>query len=294
LKFKKKRVANAINFAIHSVMPKVFQNLTIETISLNSPLLEREVTVDFYLPKPFKKGQPLSLLLLNDGQDMVMAKLSTTLEDMYAAQEIMPLMVVGIHCGKERIEEYGTAFITDYKDRGKKAKAYQAFIFNELMPFIRNHFAIPEFKDKSFAGFSMGALSALDIVWNYAPHFKRVGVFSGSLWWRSKSSKGDSFEEDKDRIMHQQIRASAIKPWLEFYFQVGAQDESEDRNNNGVIDSIDDTQDLIKELEEKGYRQGLNIKYVLLPDGKHDVPTWGRALPDFLKWGWGISQEVMH
>jgi len=24
-----------------------------------------------------------------------------------------------------------------------------------------------------------------------------------------------------------------------------------------------------------------------LKDGKHDVSTWGRAFPDFLKWGWG-------
>ena len=42
----------------------------------------------------------------------------------------------------------------------------------------------------------------------------------------------------------------------------------------------------IKELKEKGYTAN-DIKYVELQDGKHDVPTWARAFPDFLKWGWG-------
>jgi hypothetical protein len=24
-----------------------------------------------------------------------------------------------------------------------------------------------------------------------------------------------------------------------------------------------------------------------MDDGKHDVSTWARAFPEFLKWGWG-------
>jgi enterochelin esterase-like enzyme len=63
-------------------------------------------------------------------------------------------------------------------------------------------------------------------------------------------------------------------------------DELEDRNNNGVIDSIDDTIDLLRELQAKGYREGTDFRYLQLKDGKHDVPTWAKALPEFLKWGW--------
>jgi uncharacterized Zn ribbon protein len=65
-------------------------------------------------------------------------------------------------------------------------------------------------------------------------------------------------------------------------------DETMDRNSNGIIDSIDDTVDLIKELEGKGYSRGNDIHYVEMADGKHDIPTWGRAMPEFLKWGWGM------
>jgi hypothetical protein len=64
-------------------------------------------------------------------------------------------------------------------------------------------------------------------------------------------------------------------------------DEIRDRNKNGIIDSIDDTLDLMKELEAKGYSPENDIRYLELKDGKHDVPTWARAMPEFLKWGWG-------
>jgi hypothetical protein len=63
-------------------------------------------------------------------------------------------------------------------------------------------------------------------------------------------------------------------------------DEKSDRNNNGIIDSIDDALDLMMELKRKGY-PAESIKYLELPDGKHDVPTWANALPVFLQWGWG-------
>ncbi len=33
-----------------------------------------------------------------------------------------------------------------------------------------------------------------------------------------------------------------------------------------------------------------DIKYVNFEDGKHDVPTWARAMPGFLLWGWAKNQ----
>ncbi len=64
-------------------------------------------------------------------------------------------------------------------------------------------------------------------------------------------------------------------------------DETADRNNNGIIDSIDDTISLIDELVKKGYDPNKDIYYMELKDGRHDVATWAKAFPQFLKWGWG-------
>ena len=70
---------------------------------------------------------------------------------------------------------------------------------------------------------------------------------------------------------------------MKFFFESGKLDEQRDRNKNGVIDSIDDTLDLIAELKAKGYNDS-DIEFLLLEDGKHDVETWGVAMPVFLKW----------
>jgi enterochelin esterase-like enzyme len=126
----------------------------------------------------------------------------------------------------------------------------------------------------------------MDIVWNNPIEFSKVGVFSGSFWWRTKSQDDATFNEDTDRIMHKQVREGGTYPWLKYFFEVGTQDETADRNNNGIIDAIDDTVSLIDELKKKGHTNN-DIKYLELQDGQHNVPTWARAFPDFLIWGWG-------
>ena len=124
----------------------------------------------------------MGLLLINDGQDMEKMGFKTILEKLYAEDAISPLLCVAIHCGPERKMEYGVAGIPDYNGRGAKAGLYTSFIFEELLPFLRTKYLVPSFKEKAFAGFSMGGLSALDIVWGHPDEFSKVGSFSGSLW----------------------------------------------------------------------------------------------------------------
>ena len=259
--------------------------VTVEQCTISSEYLEREVVLDIYLPVGTAPDEQLSLLLINDGQDLVTMHFEEILDDLYQQGTIAPLFCVGIHCGPERKMEYGTGCSADFKGRGAKAGLYTRFIFDELLPFLRKAYHMPSFRDKSFAGFSLGALSALDIVWNHPSEFNRVGVFSGSLWWRRKAYD-DGYNEEKDKLMHLQIRKGGFYPWLRFFFECGQLDETADRNQNGVIDSIDDTLDLIFELKAKGYTDE-HIHYLELEDGKHDVPTWATAFPAFLKWGWG-------
>lgn len=253
--------------------------------------LNREVKADFYLPANIADAKEISLLLINDGQDLPTMNFEKILTDLYSAEKIKPILCVGIHCCEDRKNEYGTAAMLDYKGRGTKANAYHKFIFNELMPFVRDTSDVHYFKEKSFCGFSLGALSALDIVWNHPHEFRKAGLFSGSFWWRAVNQDDDLFDEDKHRIMHQQIKNGGFYPWLKFFFETGTLDESADRNNNGVIDAIDDTVSLIYELVLKGYDKENDIKYLEIKDGRHDVPTWGRAFPYFLEWGWGKDRN---
>jgi len=265
--------------------------ISIERIEIPSVRLGRTVLIDVYLPPCHSEPNELSLLLINDGQDLEKISFTDILEDLYDQDQIRPLLCLGIHAGVERKLEYGTAATPDYKGRGAKAELYTQFIFEELIPHIRRTYEVPEFREKSYAGFSLGALSALDIVLNHPQEFLKVGVFSGSLWWRSRDKLDPDYRDDQDRIMQQAVRQGGYFPWLKFFFECGGGDEGEDRNKNGVIDSIDDTMDLIEELKIKGWRDPEDICFLLIEDGKHDLPTWARAWPEFLQWGWSKSNE---
>lgn len=251
---------------------------------IHSKLLGRDTVVDILLPPNYAKASgPYPLLILNDGQDSEAIELKKTVERLVHLHEIEELIVVAIHAG-DRMQEYGVAAKADFKKRGAKAKAYTRFIMTELIPYLEYQYPISKStKQRAIAGFSLGGLSALDIAW-HNDYFGKVGAFSGSFWWRKRDSASRFYSEHYDRIMHQQIRNGKYRPGLKFWFQTGLLDEQNDRNKNGVIDSIDDTLDLIVELAKKGYRPFHEIQYLELPQGAHDLPTWKLAMPEFLKW----------
>lgn len=251
-------------------------------IILVSRFLERRVTIELFLPvvaAPFH-----SVLLINDGQDLAGMPFTGILSTLQADGHLRGTACVGIHAGPERRREYGTAASADYLGRGNKAAAYARFITEELIPFLQSELTLADGVEWAFAGFSLGGLSALDIGWHCPQLFRTIGVFSGSLWWRSRDRADPDYRDELHRLMHAAIRAGKHVPGQRFFFECGTEDETEDRNNNGVIDSIDDTRDLIGELELLGHK---DICYLEIEGGKHDVKTWARALPSFLLWAWG-------
>lgn len=271
-----------------SVRLKENLGLQVEEIEVYSEYLERDVKADVYLPSALDVDN-VSLLLINDGQDVRKMNFGNTIYRLVSTSAVEPLLCVAIHCGADRINEYGTTYCADYMGRGNKAGLYTKFIFDELLPFIQSHLNVIV-KEKSFAGFSLGGLSALDIVWNNPHEFSKVGVFSGSLWWRRRGYEDEGYNYDKDRLMHLQVQNGRHFSWLKFFFECGQLDETADRNNNGIIDSIEDTTDLVAHLKVIGYSDE-QVHYLELEDGEHNVETWARAFPVFLRWGWGRSNQ---
>lgn len=183
--------------------------------------------------------------------------------------------------------EYGTIGEPDYLGRGKKAAVYRDFVVEECLPRIQEEYPQTKHASLSLAGFSLGGLSAMDLAWQHPERFSSVGVFSGSFWWRSVAQEDPLYSDDRHRILHQRIRRAGGSTHQRFFFQCGALDEPNDRNQNGIIDSIDDTLDLIEELVRKGVSRSTQIYYLELADGKHDIPSWASAFPYFLRWNYG-------
>lgn len=254
---------------------------------LASQHLKRVVRVTLLLPPRYARSHStrFPLLLVNDGQDFPGIQLASSLENLYREQHIRESIIVGIHANGDRLREYGTAGTPDYAGRGDWADRYQAFVLQELIPYLENHLRVsPNPEERFCAGFSLGGLAALDLAWQHPDHFAGAGIFSGSLWWRSRPFVEEDYDDDRDRIMHDRIRQGTFRRHQRFWLQAGTEDETSDRNNNGIIDAIDDTLDLIRELEAKGFETGKHVVYHEEEGGKHDLPTWGKVMPVFLRW----------
>ena len=253
---------------------------------LHSLILDRVVNLEIFTPPGFDKIEgTLPVLILNDGQDSEAMQLQLVLNTMSNANQLEPFVVVGVFCG-DRIQEYGVAGKPDYKKRGSRAKAYSRFIIEHLLPTMAHKYRIELNHPKNaIAGYSLGGLSAMDLAWNHPEYFPRIGAFSGSFWWRKREL--NQRYTDADRIMHQVIRKSRKRNGMKFWFMAGSNDETSDRNNNGIIDAIDDTLDLIAELSKLGYKPYYDVSYLEIDGGEHNVPTWGKAMPEFLKWAFG-------
>jgi len=253
------------------------------THRIKSLHLNRTVELEMYSPDELMGNEEVNLLLLNDGQESEAMQVQDALSQLYTSGKIEPLIVVAIKASEDRVQEYGVAGVPDFLGRGAKADKYTAFITNELLPFVQAEVSVPVNGKRAFAGFSLGGLSAFDIVWNNDNLFDVAGVFSGSFWWRKKDLR-DGYRDDQDRILHEMIRTTAGKPEVQFWLMTGTDDETADRNRNFIIDSIDDTVDVIKELMAKGYKRPEDIFYYEMVGGKHEVATWAKALPAFLTW----------
>ncbi|GAA4047711.1 hypothetical protein GCM10022409_37550 [Hymenobacter glaciei] len=253
---------------------------------LPSVSLGREVELSILLPPGPVGSGPLPVLYLNDGQDLERLHLQATLDMLYASGALQPFVVVAPHANEQRVQEYGTAGHPDFNGRGSLADAYTEFVISELLPFAQARYhASADPALAVMAGFSLGGLSAVDMVWHYPEVFARAGAFSGSFWWRQRAVEAGY--TPADRIMHGLVRARRVHASHRFWLQSGTLDERSDRNENGVIDSIEDCLDLIEELIRSGLDPQRALRYVQVEGGHHHPDTWGRVMPDFLCWAFG-------
>lgn len=261
-------------------------NIKQQDDELYSRHLQRSVKLTIInTPMPDDKSE-LNLLLLNDGQDMAPFRVRETVDSLYRKGLIKPLLIVGIHAG-DRMKEYGVADYPDFMKRGDKAAYYDAFINNELYPYAKKKATVRKFKSVVIAGCSMGGLSAFDIAWNRADKIDKVGVFSGSFWWRDKDDKEADYSDEKNRIIFNKLKASRKKPGLKYWFYVGDKEEEGDRDKDGIIDVVDDTRDLIELIKNKNVCLPDDITLSQDANGKHDYPSWSKQLPGFLIWAFG-------
>ncbi|MBL0339652.1 MAG: esterase family protein [Bacteroidetes bacterium] len=266
--------------------------VTRQKINIYSSFLKRVVQVQLLAFEDGKKVGKRGLLLLNDGQDLEKLELEKTLRQFAASGTTIPFIVVAISAG-ERKSEYGVSGSPDYLGRGNKAHLYEDFIIHELLPWIKSHTGhayTPELT--AFAGCSLGGLSALDVAISNPHHFGMVGVFSGSIWWRSKG-----YEEgytDNDRIILSKLKELNLANHFRCWLMAGTNDEKNDRNRSGIIDAVEDTLDLFELLHKKMTTPIDRLTLRIIDGGNHNPATWASHFPDFLHTAFNKQMHPQH
>ncbi len=254
--------------------------------SVYSRHLQKHIDLTILSTPVPKEKNLFNLLLLNDGQDIEKLRVKQIVDSLYKKKLIQPLVVVAINAF-DRMQEYGVTGYPDYQNNGAYAEKYSAFIDDELYPYVKKMTGVRKFNSITIAGCSLGGISAFDVAWDHADRIDKVGAFSGSFWLRDKDASDATYSDDKDRIIINKIRSSRKRPHLQYWFYAGGNEETADRDKDGIIDVIDDTKDLIELIKNKNVCPPEDINYTEVKEGKHDYESWSNVFPQFLIWADG-------
>ena len=155
--------------------------------SVYSRHLQKHIDLTIISTPVPKDKNSFNLLLLNDGQDIGQLRIKDIVDSLNRKKLLQPLLVVAVNAF-DRMQEYGVAGYPDYQNNGIAAEKYAAFIDDELIPFIKKKAGVRKFNSITIAGCSLGGLSAFDVAWDHADKIDKVGVFSGSFWYRDKDA----------------------------------------------------------------------------------------------------------
>ncbi|MEJ2005118.1 MAG: alpha/beta hydrolase-fold protein, partial [Cyclobacteriaceae bacterium] len=170
---KQTRPVSKPQFIRHVNHLRVNEFLTHTYLGMHSSYLNRNVNIDIFRPR--KQLNETPVLFLNDGQDARQLKLQEILTRRFKNDTQTNIIVIGIHAG-DRIHEYGVSHFPDYKNRGNKAANHESFIISELIPSLKDELQIAWRREHTaYAGFSLGGLSALDMVWRNTRLFSTAG-----------------------------------------------------------------------------------------------------------------------
>ncbi|MBP6533736.1 MAG: alpha/beta hydrolase [Arenimonas sp.] len=279
--------------AVHTYSAPVLQT---DRHQLSAPAFGESVRIDVFLPPEYAPEGPARYpsLYINDGQDAEALALKQTLQHLYAENSIAPVIVVAVSMLPDRMASYG------FSERGKqrslpaqtrfgavgaRAHEYSEWLAGSLVPFIDSQYrtmAKPE--ARTILGWSLGAANAFSIGWNYPDTFGRVGGFSPSFWLSAVS--GDASRRLAPRLIADTPMPGHFDVWL----AAGTAEETDDRDGDGVIDVLDDAQDVIDALNAKARqsKQTHDFRLTRMEGGQHNQASWKMLLPGFLQWAYPV------
>src|SRR5690606_8509531 len=292
-----------------------------DTLLLPAPgVSDAPLQVHVHLPAGYdaRDGRRYPVLYVNDGQDREAVGFAGTLAQLYRDNAITPIIVVAIDMPRDRMGAYGLSDRsagrslvgnTRYGPVGANAHAYSRWLAERLVPHIDAHYRTRRGAGgRTILGWSLGALNAFNLGWQYPEVFGQVGAFSPSFW--IPAQRDDDTVAVRTRLAQRMVDAGGRREGSRFWFAVGDSEDDGDRDHDGVNDAIDDLRDLIagyrsadgfraRGLADLGYSVDVDaaghapvyadVAHFLLQRGQHEQAAWKRMLPAFLAWAYPPS-----
>ena len=298
--------------------------ITVETLHVAAPdIAAAPLRVRVLLPPGYRSDAAVGypVLYVNDSQDMAAVGLQATLERLYAQDVIRPLIVVAVDMPPDRMGAYGLSdraarhglvAQTRYGPVGAQAHAYSEWVAKTLVPLVDARYRTRRSADaRAVLGWSLGALNAFNLGWQYPELFGQVGAFSPSLWLSADRVDTDSVQ--RTRLAQRMVDGSQPRAGLKLFFAVGTAEETDDRDGDRINDALDDTHDLldgwragdkviVKGLRQLGYPVNLDhaaratrddVALYVLDGGQHNQASWARMLPVFLQWAYAAHAPAL-
>ena len=243
------------------------------------------------------------VLYANDGQDMEAVGLEDALRALDAEGVALPI-VVAVDMPRDRMGAYGLSdranarsVVADTKfgPVGARAQAYSDWVARTLVPAIDARYRTRRSRrGRAVMGWSLGALNAFDLGWNYPDLFATVGAFSPSFWLSAE--RGDAAAVQRTRLALRRVEAGP-RHRTRWWIAAGEREEADDRDGDGLNDAVDDARDVAVALRDAGTNANLDwsghperdapVAFAIVAGGEHNQATWKRMLPAFLRWRYG-------
>jgi predicted alpha/beta superfamily hydrolase len=226
---------------------------------------------DYFQSDSLESGRRYPVLYLQDGQNLFDGATSfikgsfwdvqTTSDRLIGEGAVEPLIVVGIYnAGIERMEEY-----TPMHDRnlgGGKAKLYGRLLVEELKSWVdQNYRTLDGPEHTGVGGSSLGGLVSLYLGLTLPHVFGRLAVLSPSVWW----ARGG---------MLQYIRRVRPEPKPRIWLDIGLGE------GPAMIKKCDELHRL---LQRRGWRDGVDMRYLRVPGARHNEDAWAKRVDPFLR-----------
>ena len=220
------------------------------------------------------------VLYLHDGQNLFDGETSfvkdriwdvhTTVDRLVAEGAIEPLIVVGVYnTGVDRMEEYTP--MRDPNLGGGNAKLYGRLLVEELKPWVDAHYRTLDGPSHTgVGGSSLGGLVSLYLGLSWPNVFGRLAVLSPSIWW----GRGG---------MLQYVRNMHPEPRPRIWLDVGLAEGPTMLERCNALHRL---------LQRGGWKEGTDLRYLRVPDGRHDELAWAGRVEPFLRFLFPAASSV--